>query len=237
MQLIPAIDVLAGRVVRLRQGRANDPTEYGNDPIAQLLNWGKQGASLVHVVDLTGAIEGVWNGTLWGRLGQTAVPFQAGGGIRSVKAALDTISAGASRVVLGSTAVWDPARLRSIVDAIDTGRVVAAVDVRDGRAVGAGWVDEGRPLDEVLDQLAEAGIIRALVTGIVGDGMLSGPDIDLLVHCFERVPEVNLIASGGVGSLDDLRKLRLLPLEGVIIGRALFEGAFTLDEGRRVLGS
>ena len=235
MELIPAVDVLNGSVVRLRQGRKNDVTVYGNDPSSQLRVWSNEGATLVHVVDLSGAIEGTWNGSLWGELGDTGVRFQAGGGIRSIETAVETIAAGANRVVLGSTAVWDPTLLASIVAALGPDQVVAAVDVRDGQAVGTGWADRGRPLDQVLDQLTEARVIRALVTGIAGDGMLTGPALDLLRHCTDRAPAVGIIASGGVGTLDDLRRLHSLPLEGVIVGRALYEGAFTLPEGLRVL--
>ncbi|HKZ29718.1 MAG TPA: 1-(5-phosphoribosyl)-5-[(5-phosphoribosylamino)methylideneamino] imidazole-4-carboxamide isomerase [Acidimicrobiia bacterium] len=235
MDLIPAVDVLNGKVVRLRQGREDDVTVYGSDPAAQVRAWKAQGASLVHVVDLSGAIEGTWNGFLWRELGETGVCFQAGGGIRSIEAAIETVEGGADRVVLGSTAVWNPTLLASIVEILGPDRVVAAVDVRDGRAVGTGWTDGGRPLDQMLDELAGAGVTRALVTGIAGDGMLSGPAIDLFHHCAHRVPAIGIIASGGVGNLGDLRRLRSLPLEGVIVGRALYEGAFTLTEGLEVL--
>ena len=235
MELLPAVDVLNGAVVRLRQGRENDATVYGTNPSAHLLAWAEQGASLVHVVDLGGALEGAWNGRLWRELGTTGVRFQAGGGIRSLEAATATIAAGAERVVLGSTVVWDPEMLGSVVDSLGPDRVVAAVDVRDGMAVGAGWTDTGQPLDRVLDRLVEAGVPRALVTGIAGDGMLTGPAFDLLDHCVERVPDIGIIASGGVGTLDDLRKLRSLPLAGVIVGRALYDGAFTLRQGVEAL--
>jgi len=235
MELIPAIDVLNGAVVRLRQGREDDVTIYGDDPAARLRTWASEGASLVHVVDLSGAIEGSWNRSLWETLGRTGIHFQAGGGIRSLEAAVETLAAGAARVVLGSTVVWDPAMLASIVSTVEPERVVAAVDVRDGMAVGAGWTDAGRPLDQVLDQLAAAGIVRALVTGIAGDGMLTGPAFDLLGHCVDRLPEIGIIASGGVGTLDDLRLLRSLPLDGVIVGRALYEGAFTVRQGIRTV--
>ena len=235
MELIPAVDVLDGAVVRLRQGRADDVTVYGSDPAEQLRAWAAGGASLVHVVDLSGAIEGTWNGNLWRRLGETGVGFQAGGGIRSVERAFETVGLGADRVVLGSTAVWDPAQLKSIVGVLGPDRVVAAVDVRKGRAVGAGWTDAGQPLDRVLDQMAGAGVAHALVTAIAADGMLSGPAVNLLHRCVDRVPGVGIIASGGVGTLDDLRRLGSLPLEGVIVGRALYEGGFTLTEGVEAL--
>lgn len=235
MDLIPAVDVLDGRVVRLRQGRRDAVTVYGEDPAARLREWWDQGASLVHVVDLTGAFGGTWDPDLWHMLGQTGLPFQAGGGIRSVEAAQATIAAGARRVVVGSTAVWDPELLISILDTVGPEGVVAAVDVRDERALGSGWVDEGRPLAEVFDNLSDAGVVRALVTGISTDGALSGPAIELFRRCAELAPEIALIASGGVGSLEDLRLLRTLPLDGVIVGRALYEDAFTVREAVEAL--
>jgi len=236
MQLIPAIDVLHDRVVRLRQGRADDVTVYDPDPAARIRTWRNEGATLIHVVDISGALEGIWNPRLWRGLGKTGISFQAGGGIRSAATATGTIRAGAERVVLGSTAVWNPNLLRSIVGQLGPDRVVAAVDVRDGRAVGAGWTDGGKPLDEVLVQLTEAGVTRALVTGISGDGMLTGPAVELLAYCAERAPRLRIIASGGVGTLDHLRQLKALPLDAVIVGRALYEGAFTLTEGLNALG-
>ena len=151
---------------------------------------------MVHVVDLSGAIEGAWNPGLWEALGRTGIRFQAGGGIRSLHAAVETVAAGAARVVLGADGVRIRAALTSIVAEVGVDRVVAAVDVRDGMAVGAGWTDNGQPLDRVLDQLAAAGVVRALVTGIAGDGMLTGPAFDLLSHCADRLPDVAIIASG-----------------------------------------
>jgi phosphoribosylformimino-5-aminoimidazole carboxamide ribotide isomerase len=236
IELIPAVDVLDGRVVRLRQGRASEVTVYGDDPAGQVSAWAEQGASLVHVVDLSGAFEGSWNQSLWRMLGETGVRFQAGGGIRSVESAVATIEAGADRVVLGSAAVWDPELLTSILQAIGPQRAVAAVDVQDGNARGAGWTDEGRPLADVLAQLTEAGVARALATGIATDGALSGPAVDLFLRCVELAPGIELIASGGVSSLADLLGLRSLPLEGAIVGRALYEGAFTLSAGQAALG-
>ncbi len=237
MDLIPAVDVLRGKVVRLRQGRESEVTIYGDDPAAQIRTWNGLGASLVHVVDLAGAIEGTWNGNLWRTLGATGVRFQAGGGIRSPETATATIAAGADRVVLGSTAVWSPSILAGIIDAVGPTQVVAAVDVRNGRAMGTGWTDRGKPLEEVLDQLAIAGVTRALITGISGDGMMSGPAFELLQHCTDRLPDLAIIASGGVGTLHDLRRLRSLPLDGVIVGRAFYEGAFTWPEAVQALNS
>ena len=143
MYVIPAIDVLDGRVVRLRQGRYDDVTIYRDDPAAMLTSWSEQGAEIVHVVDLAGARDGSGDSGLWKRLGATGVRFQLGGGIRTIAAAERVVAAGADRVVLGTAAVWEPETAAGVVDAIGGERVVAAIDVRNGKATGAGWLDTG----------------------------------------------------------------------------------------------
>lgn len=230
MYVIPAIDVLDRRVVRLRQGRYDDVTVYADDPAGMLLSWDEQGAEIVHVVDLAGARDGVGDRELWEALGKTGVPFQLGGGIRSRAHAEAVLAAGAARVVLGTTAVWDPAATREIVAAVGADRVVAAIDVRDGKATGAGWLDDGRQLDEVIADLAVAGVIRVLATGIARDGMLTGPDTNLLDDVLRIGPDLALIASGGVGSLEDIAAVATMNVEAVIVGRALYDGRFTFAE-------
>lgn len=230
MYVIPAIDVLDGKVVRLRQGRYDDITAYGDDPAAALEAWGEQGAPLVHVVDLAGARDGSEDRELWDRLGATEVPFQIGGGIRTLDRARAIMSAGASRVVLGTAAVWEPGVVESIVDALGAEAVVAAIDVRHGKAAGAGWLEAGRELDAVLADLHRAGVVRALATGIERDGMLTGPDFGLMAGVQRLAPDLALIASGGVGSLADISAVAGLGVEAVIVGRALYDGRFTYAE-------
>lgn len=230
MYVIPAIDMLDGKVVRLRQGRYDEVTVYADDPAQQLRVWHEQGAPIVHVVDLAGARDGSGNTEAWRRLGATGIPFQIGGGIRTQEAAEAVIAAGAARVVLGTAAVWDPELTGAIVGAVGSDRVVAAVDVRDGRATGAGWLDDGRDLGAVLSDLAAAGVVRALVTGIATDGTLAGPDLDLLRDALEMAPDVAMIASGGVGSLADIAAVARLNVEAAIVGRALYDRRFTYRE-------
>jgi phosphoribosylformimino-5-aminoimidazole carboxamide ribotide isomerase len=234
--VIPAVDMLDGKVVRLRRGGYDDVTVYGDDPSQQLLSWGEQGARMVHVVDLAGARDGSGDRAAWRRLGSTGVPFQIGGGIRSVSVAEDVISAGATRVVLGTAAVWEPGVVAEIVAAMGADRVVAAIDVRAGKATGAGWLDEGRDLAAVLADLTAAGVVRALATGITTDGTLGGPDVGLLYEVLELAPDLALIASGGVGSLDDVAALAGLGVEAAIVGRALYDGRFTLAEAQVAAG-
>ncbi len=230
MYVIPAIDMLDGKVVRLRQGRYDEVTIYADDPALQLRSWHDQGAPIVHVVDLAGARDGSGNREAWSRLGATGVPFQIGGGIRTREAAEAVIAAGAARVVLGTAAVWDPELTASIVSAVGAERLVAAVDVREGKATGAGWLDDGRDLEAVMADLTAAGVVRALVTGISTDGTLAGPDLGLLGDALAIAPGIGVIASGGVGTLDDIAAVARLNVEAAIVGRALYDNRFTYRE-------
>jgi phosphoribosylformimino-5-aminoimidazole carboxamide ribotide isomerase len=234
MYVIPAVDVLDGRVVRLRQGRYDDVTVFADDPAVMLRSWGDQGARIVHVVDLAGARDGAGDREMWAKLGVTGVPFQVGGGIRTVETAEAAIAAGAARVVLGTAVVWEPEVVTAIVAAIGADRVVAAIDVRAGKATGAGWLDEGRDLADVLADLNAAGVIRALATGIATDGTLAGPDTALLADVIETAPDLALIASGGVGSLADISAVAELDVEAVIVGRALYDDKFSFAAASKV---
>lgn len=226
LEIIPAVDVLDGDVVRLTHGDFDQVTVYDSDPVGRAAQWIDEGAALVHVVDLDGARTGSPDAGLWKSMADAGVRFQVGGGIRSSAVAAAALEAGAERVVLGTAAVWDPDVLGAI-EQVD--RVVAAVDVRDGRATGAGWLDEGREVSSVLDDLAERGVGRLLVTGIGRDGMMDGPEMELLAGVVAD-GRFQVIASGGVGSLEDVRQVAELGCEAVIIGRALYENRFTLPQ-------
>ncbi len=145
------------------------------------------------------------------------------------------MEAGARRVVVGTAAVWEPTVLSRMIGELGPHRVVAAVDVRHGRARGAGWLDEGRGLDLVVDGLAAAGVGWVLVTSIERDGALTGPDVDLVRQVLDAVP-VRVIGSGGVASLHDLRALREAGASAVVVGRALYESRFTLEQAHAVAG-
>lgn len=233
MQVIPAVDVLQGRVVRLREGDYGQVTDYGDDPVSVARRWMAEGATLVHVVDLEAARGGGPDRSLWQHLAHAGVRFQIGGGLRSPELARAALAAGAERVVMGTAAVWEPDLIARVGD---PERVVAAVDVRGGRARGIGWTDEGRELSEVLPQLQAVGVRRLLVTGIERDGTMQGPDLDLLGRVKRLVPEVALIASGGVGTLEDLTAVAELGCEAVVVGKALYEGRITLAEALASVG-
>lgn len=226
LEVIPAVDVLEGKVVRLLRGDYDEVTVYGDDPVAAARAWVDRGAGRVHVVDLEGARTGATDLRLWSALGRAGIPFQAGGGIRHPETARAVLEAGAERVVMGTAAVWEPESLAGLGRA-----VVAAVDVRGERATGAGWRDGGRHLSEVIDGLAEVGVERVLVTGIARDGTLEGADVELTRRVVAD-GRFAVIASGGVGSLSDLDALEEAGCEAVVVGRALYEGRFTLEEAQ-----
>ena len=226
--LIPAIDVLDGKVVRLERGNYEAVTVYGTDPVGTARSFLDAGAPIVHVVDLEGARSGSADGTLRRSLGDGGVRFQTGGGLRRAADVAAAIADGAERAVIGTTALWDSAELARMIAAVGSGALVVAVDVAGGRARGAGWLDEGRPLDVLLDELVAVGIERILVTAIKRDGMMQGPDLELLERSVES--GLAVIASGGVGDLADLDAIMATGADGAIVGRAIYENRFTVAE-------
>lgn len=230
MLVIPAIDILDGAVVRLFQGNYGSVTTYSNDPATMAARWARSGASIIHVVDLDGARSGTPSRDLWHRLGDSGTAYQIGGGIRDSATAREAIGFGASKVVVGSAVVHDSGALERIVEAVGGEVVVAAIDVRDGMAVGSGWFDSGTELATVVRRVVSSGIGTALVTGIESDGAMDGPNTELLETVRTIAPDLSLIASGGVGSLRDLSVLRDSGYEAAIVGRALYENCFTLEE-------
>ncbi len=237
MLVIPAVDVLAGRVVRLRRGDFAAPTRYDGDPVEVAQEWCRRGARLVHVVDLEGARSGTPDEGLWERLGEAGIPYQIGGGIRRRELAVRALATGAERVVLGTAAVWEPVWLKAAVAELGADRVVAAVDVRSGKAAGAGWTEPGRPLEAVMADLEVAGVGRILATGIERDGTLAGPDLELIRYIARMAPAMAVVASGGVATAGDVAVLAAAGAEGVVIGRALYEGRLTLAEAQRAAES
>mgnify|MGYP001817261044 CR=1 FL=1 len=228
MQVIPAVDGLGGRAVRLAQGDYGAITRYSDDPIAVVEGWAASGAELVHVVDLEAARSGVPDFGLIMRLGSLEIPIQYGGGIRAADVAKAALQAGLLRLVVGSALLADSAP--GFVSAVDAGALVAGIDVRQGRARGSGWRDDGINADEALDRVLALGLTSVLATGIETDGMMIGPDLELLTRFRSSAPACHLIASGGVGSLDDLDVLVDLGADAVVVGRALYERRFTYGD-------
>jgi phosphoribosylanthranilate isomerase len=236
LALLPAVDVAGGSAVRLVQGAAGTETDYG-DPLDAALAWQRAGADWVHLVDLDAAFGRGSNAELLGEVvRQLAVRVELSGGIRddaSLRAALAT---GAARVNIGTAALEDPDWCDAVVGEYGD-RVAVGLDVR-GRTLSArGWTRDGGDLYEVLARLDKAGCARYVVTDIRRDGTLTGPNLELLreVCAHTRAP---VIASGGVSTLDDLRALAELEpvgVEGVITGKALYAGAFTVEQALAVL--
>jgi phosphoribosylformimino-5-aminoimidazole carboxamide ribotide isomerase len=240
MLILPAIDLREGSCVRLLQGRFDAVTDYG-DPFAQLRSFADAGATWVHVVDLDGARLGKpMQSELIGRLAAEAgLKVQCGGGVRARADVEALLKAGVARVVIGSIAVRAPAEARAWIEGFGADSICVALDVRarDGAfAVAAdGWLaDGGRTLPEVLEQFP-AGLMRhALVTDISRDGALSGPNVELMEQVRAARPDIELQASGGVAELNDLIVLKDAGASAVIVGRALYEKRFTLEEALAV---
>lgn len=230
MRIFPAIDVLDGGVVRLFQGDYGQVTRYGRSIGDQLEAWQEAGAGWLHVIDLDGARSARPDPSLWRQVAGRGVRVQFGGGIRSADDAVAALECGIDRVIMGTSAVWSPGVLASTIERASPDRVVAAVDVRDGRAGGQGWLDEGRDFEQVVDGALEAGVSRFLVTAIARDGAMSGPDLDLLEAVRRRALDAELMAAGGIATMDDLRELAARGIDGAVIGRALYEGGIHLSE-------
>lgn len=226
--MVPAIDVLDGRVVRLREGRREAVTLEGGDPVDLARRFAAEGARRLHLVDLDGAFSGTPSLGLVERVaGAGGLPLQVGGGYRSVELAEAALAAGADRVMIG-TAALRPGFLEDAVPRLG-GALVVAIDVRDGRVATDGWTrTEQMTAVALARRCATVGVARCLVTSTSRDGSLAGPDLELLAGVLPV--GLPVIAAGGVSSLDDLRALRDLGCEGAIAGSALLAGRFTLPE-------
>jgi phosphoribosylformimino-5-aminoimidazole carboxamide ribotide isomerase len=238
--LFPAIDIRGGRAVRLIQGDYEQETAYYDDPVVAARRWVDGGARWLHVVDLDGARAGEPVNLEHVRriVASVNVPVQLGGGLRDSKKVEEAISSGAERVVLGTAAVRDPEMAQAIA-AAHGDRVVASVDARAGKVAAEGWTEES-DLDttDVIAELARRGLRRFVYTPVDVDGLMEGPDLDSLREV-AAATDGEVIYSGGIGSLDDLRAVADLELdnvEGVIVGRALYEQRFTVAEARAALG-
>lgn len=236
MDLYPAIDLRGGQCVRLYQGDFAQETVYGDDPVAQARQFADAGSSWIHVVDLDAARTGepVNRPVIASIASAVGVPVQTGGGVRDDAAADALLSAGVARVVVGTAALDDPEWAMSLA-ARYPGQVALGLDVRGREVAVRGWVEgSGRQLAEVAAQFDDAGFAAFIVTQIEVDGAGTGPDLDLYAELLDLV-ETDVIASGGVGTAEHLRALASLgidrrPLVGAIVGKALYEGALTIDE-------
>lgn len=232
--IIPAIDLKDGQVVRLQQGDMARSTIYGNDPVIAAESFAEQGAELIHIVDLDGAIAGAPRNldAIRNIRRATNCLLDVSGGLRTMESVRDVAAAGADFVSIGSAAFLDPGLIKRVCAELPA-RVFGSMDVRDGKLAIRGWVETSElSIAEATERFQQAGVAALIVTDISRDGTQSGPNLTLF-SAVASMSQIPLIASGGVASLDDIRALKLQfgnGIAGVVIGRALYERRFSLSE-------
>jgi len=236
VEIIPAIDIRGGRCVRLEQGDYARETVFDHDPVAVAQRWQEAGARRLHVVDLDGARDGQPRNeaTVRAILGASVVPVQVGGGIRDVPTIQRYLDAGADRVILGTTAVKDQTTLVNAT-VLFRDRLIVGVDARDGVVALEGWTETSMiEATDLVKQLSQIGVARIIYTDILRDATLAGPNFaaihDLLAFISGLPSPTQVIVAGGVSSIQDLRRLAELPVEGAIVGKALYTGDMNLAE-------
>lgn len=240
MIVFPAIDLRAGRVVRLRQGRADAETVYGDDPAQVVQRWQTEGAEWLHVVNLDGAFGEDIPANLAALsqiLKAISIPVQFGGGLREIGGIEAAFKLGVSRVILGTVAIRNPSLVSEALKCYGKERIVVGIDARSGFVATHGWKETSEmSAIDLARQMAERGVVRAVYTDIARDGMLTGIDHQGTAE-LARATGLKVIASGGVGSLDDIRAVASLGkdgIEGVIVGQALYTGKVRLKEAINV---
>ncbi|WP_338463707.1 1-(5-phosphoribosyl)-5-[(5-phosphoribosylamino)methylideneamino]imidazole-4-carboxamide isomerase [Franconibacter daqui] len=236
--IIPALDLIDGKVVRLHQGDYGQQRDYGSDPLPRLQDYEAQGAQVLHLVDLTGAKDPAKRQIplLQKLLAGVSVPVQVGGGVRTEEDVAALLEAGASRVVVGSTAVKSSETVQQWFKRFGADALVLALDVRIDEAgrkqvAVSGWQENsGVTLEALVESYLPFGLKHVLCTDISRDGTLSGSNVALYEEVCARYPQVAFQSSGGIGELNDIRALRGTGVQGVIVGRALLEGKFTVTE-------
>lgn len=240
--ILPAVDLRAGRVVRLHQGDFAREKAYSDDPVAVAMRFADAGARWLHVVDLDAARSGRRsNAAVISAITaavEDRVHVEVAGGLRDAATVASILSSGAARAVIGTAALRDPALIADLVSTHGADRIAVAIDVRDGRAVGQGWAPDATGVDvaEAIEQLAKVGVTTFEVTAIDRDGLLGGPDLELYRDVV-GLGRGSIIASGGIAAMEDLRAVRAQGCAGAIIGRAIYESrldlAAVLAEGAR----
>ena len=239
MILLPAIDIRGGKAVRLRQGDFDQETVYNDDPLEAARAWAEAGARFLHVIDLDGAREGSPQNLdhLERITSELRVPVQYGGGLRDIGAVRSALAAGADRVILGTAAYTDVEFLDACVASWPS-RILVAIDIRAGRVSVAGWTKATQmQADDVIERMQRRGVRSFVYTNVDRDGMLEGPDLEE-VKRIGNIIRGRFLYSGGIGSVEDFRgllSLRLLNLAGVVSGKALYEGRFTIAEVQELL--
>jgi len=240
MEIIPAIDLLGGQCVRLHQGDYDQVTRFSDDPVAQALEWQRQGASRLHLVDLDGARSGepTNDRVVKAITSALSIPVQLGGGVRTLERAEELLAFGLDRVILGTVAAEQPELVRLLASR-HPGRIIVGIDAKQGRVATRGWIDES-PLEAtaLAASFEGSGVAAIISTDIATDGTLAGPNLDSL-RAMAQASSIPVIASGGIGNLADLLSLlSLVPLgvSGVIVGRALYDHQVDLAEALQAIG-
>ncbi len=240
MEILPAIDLKQGRCVRLLKGRRDRETRYSDDPLGMAQHWQQAGASRLHLVDLDGAFEepSENRSILRGILRTTSIPCQVGGGLRSTEAVNTLLEAGAEAAIIGTAGVRDPDWLGDLVDRFGSGRIIAGVDCRDGRVMVRGWEQASeRDREDWIRTLESVGVGTVIYTDVERDGTQEGPDFEGTRQIVES-SSLRVMAAGGIGGIEHLQPFAEWNhprLAGVIVGRALYEGAFTFREALELL--
>ncbi|KGQ20984.1 1-(5-phosphoribosyl)-5-[(5-phosphoribosylamino)methylideneamino]imidazole-4-carboxamide isomerase [Thermus filiformis] len=232
MLVLPAVDILKGQAVRLYEGRPEEATVYFQDPVEAALFWQERGARMLHLVDLDRALGRGENLAALRRVAQSLrIPFQVGGGIRSLETLQEVLDLGAARAVVGTVALKDPPLLERMLD-LARDRLALALDARGGEVVVAGWQEgSGRKVEEVLAGWKDLGVKTVIFTDVSRDGTLKGLDLEAVARVREAWP-FTLIAGGGVASEEDLLALKALGVDGALVGKALYEGRIDLGRWR-----
>ena len=239
MEVIPAIDLIDGRCVRLYQGDYSRETVYSDDPVEVALRWERLGARRIHVVDLDGARAGSpQNLDVISRIADAVrLPVQMGGGVRTIDSIREVIDSGVDRVMLGTVAVRDPAIVTSACEQFGAETILVAIDSRDGNVAVSGWTDGSETsATDLLRLMMDASVRTFLCTDISRDGTLAGPDYDLM-RSLVAIAGNGVIAAGGIASIDHLRDLAYIGVGGAVIGRALYTGDIDLAEAVSATGS
>ena len=237
MQIIPAIDLLQGSCVRLHQGDYDQVTHFSEDPVAQALEWQSQGAGRLHLVDLDGARSGepTNDSAVRAITAALSIPVQLGGGVRSLERAEALLSFGLDRVILGTVALEQPELVEQLA-ARYPGRIVVGIDARNGKVATRGWItDTDTQATSLAKRFEGLGLAAIVSTDIATDGTLAGPNLSAL-RAMVEASSTPVIASGGIGTVTDLLSLLPLNLNGVIVGRALYDGTVILQEALQAVG-
>ncbi len=236
MDILAAVDLFTGKVVRLTRGQIATAKVYSTDPMAVARQWQDQGADALHLVDLDAAL-GVGSNfpTILRLVKEATIPVQLGGGIRSERAAREWLERGVARIVLGTLALRDPSCIERLVEAFGPERIVVALDFSQKSVVMEGWTQPtALTVEEAFTRFRDLGVRQFLVTAVERDGTLSGPDVRIYAHLCATTG-VRVFASGGISTVADVLELERAGVSGVVIGKALYEGRMTLAEIRRAL--